>query len=571
VIRLVVVGEPAVEGDHAEHADPDAGATGRHVAAPPRPRPLRTGTPTDLVADGFARQARGVRVPVGPVVTATDVAAVRAALTAAASAGDAVGLVPADLVTHSSLLGDVLDDPRRPVAALVLDDDRLGALRLDAAAARKASARLAAVPVRADLLDTVLDAVATGGVPVARVTPGRLVVRRPGDAADARSAAYDALTATSEHTDRLAGVARPADGLYSTFVVRRLSRPLTGVAVRLGASPNTVTLVSLVLGLAAAGLLTSPGVVPRVLGALLLQVSLVVDCVDGELARYTRRFTPLGAWLDGVGDRVKEYAVLAALAVAAGRAAADAPSGGTTASGGWLLAVAAMVVMTYRHVADHGFTERDRAGRPAPAAGLAPAGDAQRETVVVWLRRVLQFPVGERWLVLSVVAAVAGPRTALVTFCWLGLASAVWTTTGRMLRALRWGGGTDRFGWLVPALVWVGEGAVVAAAFWLQSPGEVWAGYVLLAVVAYHLYDTVYRAKYRVPGPPHATVRAGLGHLKRALLVVALAVTAVPLPDGVLRVGTLVLTAWLVLVFGGESARAWRRWLRSRPRMEEDG
>ena len=68
----------------------------------------------------------------------------------------------------------------------------------------------------------------------------------------------------------------------------------------------------------------------------------VFDCVDGQLARYTRQFSTLGAWLDATFDRAKEYTVFAGLAVgstaavvvsgaaacAAGSAAAAMPVGG---------------------------------------------------------------------------------------------------------------------------------------------------------------------------------------------------------------------------------------------------
>ena len=37
------------------------------------------------------------------------------------------------------------------------------------------------------------------------------------------------------------------------------------------------------------------------------------DCVDGQLARYTRQFSKLGAWLDSIFDRTKEYVVFAGL------------------------------------------------------------------------------------------------------------------------------------------------------------------------------------------------------------------------------------------------------------------
>jgi phosphatidylglycerophosphate synthase len=541
VIRLVVVGEPAADGANGSHAGADA--------------------------EVLAAQARSVRVPVGAVVPVSDVEAARAAVAAAAGAGEAVALVPADLVAHSSLLGDALDDPRRPVAALVLDDARLGALRLDPDAARAAVARLDGAEKGGrhapDVLDRVLTALTAAGRPVAQVRPGRLVARRPGAEPHARADAYDALASTSEHATRLAMAARPADGFYSTFVVRRLSRPLTGVAVRFGVSPNTVTLASLLIGLAAAFLLTSPAVLPRVLGAVLLQVSLVVDCVDGEVARYTRRFTPLGAWLDGVGDRVKEYAVLAALALATQRA--DAAAGSGADQSGWFLAIGAMVVMTYRHVADHGFTARARAGAPAPPPGLAPVVLAPPETPLVWLRRVLQFPVGERWLLLSVAAALGGPRAALVAFGVGGLVSAAWTTSGRVLRSLRMAGtALQQFGWLLPAAVWVAEAVIVDLAFVIDGSGVVWPAFALLAVVAYHLYDTMYRAKYGVPQPVEAISRLSLGPAGQGFVVALAALVSWA------EVAAVLLAGWLVVVYGIESGSTWWRWLASRPRIEEE-
>ena len=51
-----------------------------------------------------------------------------------------------------------------------------------------------------------------------------------------------------------------------------------------------------------------------VLGAILLQIAFTTDCVDGQLARYTRTFTKLGGWLDATFDRSKEFIIMAGLA-----------------------------------------------------------------------------------------------------------------------------------------------------------------------------------------------------------------------------------------------------------------
>ena len=77
-----------------------------------------------------------------------------------------------------------------------------------------------------------------------------------------------------------------------------------------------------------------------VAGAVLLQLAFTADCVDGQLARYTRTFSKLGAWLDSIFDRAKEYLVFAGLAIGASRAG-DAV---------WLLACAALTLQTVRHI-----------------------------------------------------------------------------------------------------------------------------------------------------------------------------------------------------------------------------
>ena len=56
-----------------------------------------------------------------------------------------------------------------------------------------------------------------------------------------------------------------------------------------------------------------------VAGAILLQAAFTTDCVDGQLARYTRTFSKLGAWLDSIFDRSKEYVCFAGLAIGASR------------------------------------------------------------------------------------------------------------------------------------------------------------------------------------------------------------------------------------------------------------
>jgi hypothetical protein len=449
-----------------------------------------------------------------------------------------LGLVVAGLVADPGLLADVLDDSRAPVCALVADGGCL-ALRLTPQAAHRAADVIRRDGPPEPALDGVVEALGRAGIPVRRVEPGPFVAV-PTRSPQEREAALRLRAGRDERAVRLRAAARPGDGLYSTLVLRRLSRPLTGSAVRAGLAPNTVTAVSLGIGLLGAGLLAWPQLAPRLAGAVLLQVSLVVDCVDGEVARFTRRYSRFGAWLDMVGDRVKEYAALAALAVAAG-------GGGGPA---WLWAGAGMAVTTYRHRVDHAFHRRLD---PGPVPGLAPVAAREPETASVWLRRVLQLPIGERWLLLSVLAVLAGPRVALVAFALAGVASAGWTGAGRVLRALRapaGAGPVDRLRWLLPGLRWALEAAVVLGATAWRAPDRAWPGYLLLALVALHGYDVVHRD----PAGPGTGSRLALGHELRAGLVGLAAVAG----GGPLVGLELVLAAWLAVVGVTESVTGWR-------------
>ncbi len=113
---------------------------------------------------------------------------------------------------------------------------------------------------------------------------------------------------------------KPTDGPVSRYVNRRLSWPITMLIVRLRLplTPNAVSLISFATALLAALLLATGN---GVAGGILVQVSSVLDGVDGELARVTGRTSRRGGFLDAMLDRYADVAVLgglAAMALAAG-------------------------------------------------------------------------------------------------------------------------------------------------------------------------------------------------------------------------------------------------------------
>ncbi len=108
----------------------------------------------------------------------------------------------------------------------------------------------------------------------------------------------------------------PRDGFVDTYLNRTLSRPLTRLFLRTSLSPNQITLLSCFIGLLGAAYFFQAGYWGLVLGALLLQLSAIVDCVDGEVARMKFLESPLGAWLDITLDTVVHIATFLGLGFA---------------------------------------------------------------------------------------------------------------------------------------------------------------------------------------------------------------------------------------------------------------
>ncbi len=98
--------------------------------------------------------------------------------------------------------------------------------------------------------------------------------------------------------------------LLTELVYRRFSRPLARVFAKTPLSPNAVTFIATATGLLAA-LLIALGEV--YLAVLVLFLSQILDCTDGDLARITGRVTRKGAFLDRVFDRFVDAAIIAGI------------------------------------------------------------------------------------------------------------------------------------------------------------------------------------------------------------------------------------------------------------------
>lgn len=404
-------------------------------------------------------------------------------------------IASADVVAHREALAAVLADSRVSTGALCATGEIAGALapaerephgRLvsagssyhavsrpnvgflgvvkAASANREAVAdvaeRLTAFPASASesavtlvLVGLVRSGVRVGVVPLRSMFWARPASRPEADRANREIAALD------EDRLLLDSAVKADDSFFTTYFVSPYSKYLARWAARRGLTPNQVTTASLAIGVLAALAFATGDRAGLVAGAILLQISFATDCVDGQLARYTRNFSKLGAWLDAVFDRTKEYAIYAGLAIGA--------SG--TGDPVWVLAGAALAVQTVRHAIDFSYltleqekleaARRPPLDQPSDRAPEGGDGDVNREADrkadrkagrgpaaawdsltrwggAHWAKQFIAFPIGERFAAISIVAAVASARAVfIVLVAWGGVATA-YKMIGRLMRSL---------------------------------------------------------------------------------------------------------------------------------------
>ena len=86
--------------------------------------------------------------------------------------------------------------------------------------------------------------------------------------------------------------------LYGRYVTHTISTLIVWLISSSSVSPNLITLISLVVGLTACWFLylLTPG--SLLLGAILIECYYILDCVDGQWARFKQNQTKTGAFFD---------------------------------------------------------------------------------------------------------------------------------------------------------------------------------------------------------------------------------------------------------------------------------
>jgi phosphatidylglycerophosphate synthase len=140
--------------------------------------------------------------------------------------------------------------------------------------------------------------------------------------------------------------------------MRHASIYLTRVLVPTPVTPDAVTWMLIFSGVAAALVLTIPHWWAALIALVLIQLQGLLDCVDGELARWHNRMGPLGIYLDRIAHYVTDAGLVAAVGVHA--------DGGLGSIDGWttLGLAAAFLVLISKAETDLVHTARALSGRP---------------------------------------------------------------------------------------------------------------------------------------------------------------------------------------------------------------
>ncbi len=223
--------------------------------------------------------------------------------------------------------------------------------------------------------------------------------------------------------------------------MRKLSPRATWVFARMGWSPNAVTAGFIICGVAAGVVVAFGGLWTAIVAVILIQAYLLLDCSDGELARWSKRTSVAGIYLDGIGHYLGETALLTGLGFRA--------QGHLTVSGGYVSAglAAALLAAIVKAETDNVTVARAKAGLPGTHEdeALAPRSGglalARRLASVLRVHRITHaVELSLLILVAALVDAARGGLTAtrvLIIACLVVAAAMVLAHLAAILASRR--------------------------------------------------------------------------------------------------------------------------------------
>jgi phosphatidylglycerophosphate synthase len=185
------------------------------------------------------------------------------------------------------------------------------------------------------------------------------------------------------------------DSPLAYFFFARMANIFLPGAINRGCSANQITFFSLILsGFAALSFI--PGSRWLVLiGSLLIMVSFILDCLDGQLARYTGQSTSFGYWLDLFGDRVRELGLWVCLCVGYARLTGNLIV--------WQWGMIAAVALSLR-IAEDLYRHKALLSQNENFGESMTSRKSVKVSIRIWIQRFFYFSIAERTLFLALAA-----------------------------------------------------------------------------------------------------------------------------------------------------------------------
>ncbi len=196
------------------------------------------------------------------------------------------------------------------------------------------------------------------------------------------------MPSISELRELVQAPRKSMDTWYGRFVMRRFSIYLTWASQKLGLTPNQISLISLFAAIVSA----VSAIYYGSLGSCILWMNLwyLIDHVDGELARFTKRSSVTGYYFDTILNFIVQPLFFMSLGVwLSGNGVSQAPFWAAIASYGSLMLM--ILPMTEDAVLLSIYRKKGHIFQPENQ----PAGGAQKSTakkILVLVNRSILFP-----------------------------------------------------------------------------------------------------------------------------------------------------------------------------------
>ena len=212
------------------------------------------------------------------------------------------------------------------------------------------------------------------------------------------------------------------DNLWTEIAISPWTKYVASALSKTKVTPNQVTVFSFLLAVSAAACFSLSSQWLDFFGAVLVFLSFAADCVDGQLARLTGRFTDLGEWLDLTSDRIKEVILIAGLAIGASQE--DKWS--------WFIASFILITMSMRAQVNQSYElHRCPSSTKSYLAELPALGYVSYEYRA---KNFFTLPYGNRMGLITLCALLSNSQTVLWILLTWNTVAFVYQIIGRLIK-----------------------------------------------------------------------------------------------------------------------------------------